>query len=132
MEVHVSLMHASSKVIRRSNLTISGFDMSRLEIDASDCRGCRLGKTRRPDHRKSTAPSRGGSRRPWGSGDRKPSTTGYAFFGQRVDTDISIKMPRSWPHNFTCLKPSTEPLSGCAVRRVQQGVHGSCRAEAEG
>ena len=40
LEVHVSLMHASSKVIRRSNLTISGFDMSRLETDASECHGC--------------------------------------------------------------------------------------------
>ena len=101
MEVHVSLMHASSKVVRRSNLTIAGFKMSNLEIDASDCLGCRLGKTRRPDHRKSTAPSRGGTRRPWGSGNREPSTAGYSFFGQRVDTDISIKMPSSWPHGFT-------------------------------
>ena len=101
IEVHASLMHASSKVVRRSNLTMAGFDMDDLDVDASDCPGCRLGKTRRPDHRKSTAPSRGGTRRPWGSGNRKPSTTGYSFFGQRVDTDISIKMPPSWPHKFT-------------------------------
>ena len=34
---------------------------------------------------------------------REPSTTGYEFFGQRVDTDICTSMPTSWPHGFTAM-----------------------------
>ena len=32
-----------------------------------------------------------------------PSTTGYSFFGQRIDCDMSTTMPASFPHGFTVM-----------------------------
>ena len=32
---------------------------------------------------------------------RVPSTAKYSFFGQRFDSDLAVKLTRSWPHGFT-------------------------------
>ena len=96
LEVHASLMHCNSSAIRNSRIHISGFDLNTFSLEASACHGCRLGKTTAPPHRHSTAPSRGGTRVPPGThGMRAPSSTGYTYFGQRVDSDISTTFPAS-------------------------------------
>ena len=64
LEVHASLMHCNSTAVRSSSIRISGFDLDLLTVEASDCLGCRLGKTKAPAHRRSTAPSQGGTRVP--------------------------------------------------------------------
>ena len=33
----------------------------------------------------------------------QPSTSGYDHFGNRIESDICTKMPRSWPHGFTAM-----------------------------
>ena len=107
LEVHASLMHCASERIIGSRVWISGFDMSKLrEIAAVDCIGCSVGcATKPPDLRSSNAPSTGVSerpRRPYGTSHPEPSTTGYTHYGQRVDTDLCVSFPPSWPHGFTC------------------------------
>ena len=65
------------------------------------CDGCCRGKTEVATYRTSSAPSKGG-RAAYGSrATPQPSTVGYEYFGQRIDTDMCTNMPRSWPHGFT-------------------------------
>jgi hypothetical protein len=100
--VHCSLGHAQDTRIRESNLVMTGTDLSRFEFDAAHCRGCRLGKTTAAPVLSSSAPSMGG--RPLGRvHEPMPSTTGYDYFGQRVDTDLCTTLPASFPHGFTCM-----------------------------
>jgi len=105
LEVHASLMHACTRRIKRSLIHISGFDLTTLDVEGSDCRGCRFGKTVKYGRKHATAPSRGGSaiiaRAPVGTQTRVPSTAKYSFFGQRFDSDLAVKLTRSWPHGFT-------------------------------
>jgi hypothetical protein len=133
LEVHASLLHFNSKAIRNSNILISGFDIRSLTVEASDCSGCRLGKTKMPPHRRGTAPSQGGTRVPPGTrGIRAPSSTGYTYFGQRVDSDISTTFPASWPHGFTaaidfCDRASADVFYYFLVRRTGSEVAGAAQ-----
>ena len=128
LEVHASLMHCNSTAVRGSSIRISGFDLDLLTVEASDCLGCRLGKTKAPAHRRSTAPSQGGTRVPPGTrGAREPSSTGYDHFGQRIDSDISTTFPASWPHGFTaaidfCDRSSADVFYFFLVRRTGSEV----------
>ena len=45
LEVHASLMHACTRRIKKSLIHIAGFDLTTLDVEGSDCRGCRFGKT---------------------------------------------------------------------------------------
>ena len=108
VDVHASLGHCSDRRLRSAQIVIRGIDLRSFVFDAADCRGCREGKTREPSRKSSSAPSRltstSGTRREGGVEPRRePSTTGYEFFGQRVDTDICTSMPTSWPHGFTAM-----------------------------
>ena len=131
LEVHASLMHCNSTAIRSSRIHISGFNLNALSLEASACHGCRLGKTTAPPHRHSTAPSRGGTRvSPGTHGTRAPSSTGYTYFGQRVDSDISTTFPASWPHGFTatidfCDRYSADVFYFFLVRRSGSEVAGA-------
>ena len=131
LEVHASLMHCNSSAIRNSRIRLSGFDLDTFSLEASECHGCRLGKTTAPPHRHSTAPSRGGTRVPPGThGARAPSSTGYTYFGQRVDSDISTTFPASWPHGFTatidfCDRFSADVFYFFLVRRSGSEVAGA-------
>ncbi len=122
--VHASLLHFNSRAVRNSNILLSGFDIRSLTVEASDCSGCRLGKTKMPPHRRGTAPSQGGTRVPPGTrGIRAPSSTGFTYFGQRVDSDISTTFPASWPHGFTaaidfCDRASADVFYYFLVRRT--------------
>ena len=73
LEVHASLMHCNSAAIRNSYIHISGFNLNTFSLEASACHGCRLGKTTAPPHRRSTAPSRGGTRVPPGTHGLAPA-----------------------------------------------------------
>lgn len=101
IDIHAGLMHVHDARIRSSGLTIGSKRLHRFCYDAADCAGCRLGKTEATKYKRSSAPSKGG-RAAYGSrGPPVPSTSGYSFFGQRVDTDMCTAMPKSWPHGFT-------------------------------
>ena len=129
-EVHASLMHISDHLVRKSHAVMRGYDLATHRFDASDCRGCRLGKTTRVPRRKETAPSRGGNPRPYGSrGELKPSSTGYPFFGQRVDSDITVKLPKSWPHGYDCAMSLCDRHSGMISYYGMKG-HDACQVTA--
>ena len=103
LTMHAALGHVYDARIRSSDLLVGGVVLSNFTFDAAGCRGCRLGKTHRPPSLQSSAPSRGGSRPHREDGMKRPSTHGYTYFGQRIDTDMSTTMPASWPHGFTVM-----------------------------
>ena len=103
LELHASLGHSSDKRIRSAGLSLAGMSMDAFSFDAAACRGCRLGKAQEPPRLATTAPSRGPPPERYRGSVALPSTTGYEYYGQRVDTDLSTNMPRSWPHGFTCM-----------------------------
>ena len=62
LEVHASLMHACTRRIKKSLIHIAGFDLTTLDVEGSDCRGCRFGKTVKYGRKRATAPP---TRRTW-------------------------------------------------------------------
>ena len=103
LELHASLGHCSDKRVRLAGLTSAGASLDGFTFDAAACRGCRLGKAQEPPRLTATAPSRGPPPERYRGSVALPSTTGYEYYGQRVDTDLSTSLPRSWPHGFTCM-----------------------------
>ena len=104
IDIHASLGHCSDRRLGSAQIAIGGSSLKGFVFDAADCRGCREGKTREASRRSASAPSRlTASTRGTGASRREPSTTGYEFFGQRIDTDICTSMPTSWPHGFTAM-----------------------------
>ena len=103
LSTHAGLLHCSSARARASYIVIPGFDLSDFDVKAVSCSGCCAAMCRPPSLRAS-APSRGGPRLSGvakGSSTRSPSSEGYTHFGQRVDSDICVSLPRSWPHGYT-------------------------------
>ena len=101
--IHAALVHAAPRRIRESNISMGGINLSDVDFDVKtgECSGCRLGRCKPVPFRKSDAPSMGRVVTPAERLPRQPSTTGYRFFGQRVDTDMCTSMPPSFPHQFT-------------------------------
>ena len=101
LEVHASFGHVAAD--RLADIRMMNFDVSLLSTFNGDCKGCRLGCNALPQ-RNSTAPSHGTApslRR--AAANREPSTYGYDFFGQQMDTDLCTSFPPSWPHRFTTM-----------------------------
>ena len=102
MTLHASCGHVAAERLRGSKLLWRDVDLSSFEIkvSTSDCAGCRIGRCQPVRYRKGSAPSRG---RPTSVATvpREPSTVGYAFFGQRMDADMSTCFPKSFPHQLT-------------------------------
>ena len=72
-----------------------------LELGPGECTGCRLGRCKPVPFSKQAAPSKGLPLLASIRSPRIPSTVGYEFFGQGVDTDMCTSMPQSFPHGFT-------------------------------
>ena len=105
-DVHAAFCHVGDARIKASDLTIFGQSLNSFEFDAGACAGCRAGMTHTHGSRKTSAPSMGGrAPRPalGQAAPRQPSTTGYSYFGQRIDTDMSTSFPPSFPHGFTIM-----------------------------
>ena len=101
LEVHASFGHVAAE--RLADIKMVNFDTSLLSTLEGDCKGCRLGCNALPQ-RNTTAPSHGTApsvRR--AAANREPSTHGYDFFGQQMDTDLCTSFPPSWPHRFTTM-----------------------------
>ena len=101
--IHAALTHAAPRRIRGSGVSMDGCPLADLSLDLGpgECTGCRLGRSKPVPFKEHTAPSKGVITRTAEREPRAPSTTGYTFFGQRVDTDMCTCMPPSFPHGFT-------------------------------
>ena len=102
--VHASLGHPSARRIHQGKLVMNGTNLTTSDctLEVGECGGCRLGRCPPVPHSHSTSKSMGGEKVPWGTRPpRVPSTAGYSFFGQRIDTDMCTTMPKSFPHGFT-------------------------------
>lgn len=136
LTTHAGLMHACASRIRSSGIVVKGIDLTAMDIGVADCVGCQ--RTRpSPSFPSSSAPSRGKATRgkPSRESTREPSTHGYTFFGQRMDTDICTALPRSWPHGFTavldfCDRHSAEWFAYFMVGTSAEEVEG-CMDELE-
>ena len=100
--IHRAVGHVGYSRLRASNLTIDGVMLNTLKHDESTCKGCRLGNTGKQHvpHNRSRHTTH-----VWRDpADRKPvASTGFAHFGQQVDTDICTGFAPSFPHGFTCM-----------------------------
>ena len=103
VDIHAALGHCSDKRIREGKIVMGGTDLRTFRFDAADCIGCRLGKTQEAPRRSLSAPSSGAPPARYNGSVPQPSTTGYEYFGHRIDTDMCTSMPASWPHGFTTM-----------------------------
>ena len=100
--IHASAGHGSARRIALGKLKMNGTSLTptNSSVETGECTGCRLGRCPPVPFAHSASKSQGGRHKKENS-TRVPSTVGYAFFGQRMDTDMCTTMPKSFPHSFT-------------------------------